>query len=543
MTSSGWTTSTAADEAAAGHDIGGRRRASGGGSMTDTAAATKAGAAGGWPVAGAVVALAVAAVIAVFHATAWSIVTIWNNSETFGHGFLIVPIVAGLIGYRRRVLARLQPRPWPWGLLGIVVAGMAWVVGDAGDISTIRHFAFAAMFPCIVLAVLGPGVARALVFPLAYLFFAVPFGAFLIQPLMILTADMTVGLVRASGVPVYREALQFSLPTGNWSVIEACSGISYLIASLALGVLYAHIMYRSIWRRLLFVAASIVVPIAANGLRAYMIVMIGHLSGMEYAVGVDHLLYGWVFFGIVIFLLFWIGSWWSEGRRLDGGIEARAAGWTPGAAPTALALASIAMVAVALAGVWPVYGAQVIRGGAGSAPELAAPVPGGEWRALASPMDAWRPNYGSPAAELEQYYARAGDVDEPVGLFVGYYQNQLETTEMLAWGHNLAPSSGSGWRRLGLREQAVDGLAAVKPAEAVLGRDRERRLAWRWYWVDGRWTDSERVTLARLFNRGDASAVVVVHAPFDHAPSEVRERLRDLSERILPQLEARLDGN
>jgi len=280
--------------------------------MTEEGAATAPDRTRSWPAAGIIVIGALAGVVAIFHDTAWSMVTIWSNSETFGHGFAIPPIVLGLIWFRRHVLARLQPRPWPWALVGIVLAGMAWVVGDAGDIETIRHFALAAMFPCIVLAVLGPAVTRALVFPLGYLFFAVPFGAFLIQPLMIVTADMTVGLVRASGVPVYREAMQFSLPTGNWSVVEACSGITYLIASLALGVLYAYIMYRSIWRRLLFVAVAIVVPIVANGLRAYMIVMIGHLSGMEHAVGVDHLLYGWVFFGVVIFLLFWIGARWRQ---------------------------------------------------------------------------------------------------------------------------------------------------------------------------------------------------------------------------------------
>jgi hypothetical protein len=56
----------------------------------------------------------------------------------------------------------------------------------------------------------------------------------------------------------------------------------------------------------------VVVPIVANWLRAYMIVMIGHTSGMELATGVDHLIYGWLFFGLVMFIMFWIGSYWRE---------------------------------------------------------------------------------------------------------------------------------------------------------------------------------------------------------------------------------------
>ena len=47
-------------------------------------------------------------------------------------------------------------------------------------------------------------------------------------------------------------------------------------------------------------------------MRAYAIVMIAHLSGMKLALGVDHFIYGWVFFGILIFLLMWLGAMWNE---------------------------------------------------------------------------------------------------------------------------------------------------------------------------------------------------------------------------------------
>ncbi len=44
------------------------------------------------------------------------------------------------------------------------------------------------------------------------------------------------------------------------------------------GCLFAYLSYRSPVRRVAFVAASLVVPIVANWLRAYMIVMLGHLT-------------------------------------------------------------------------------------------------------------------------------------------------------------------------------------------------------------------------------------------------------------------------
>jgi hypothetical protein len=57
---------------------------------------------------------------------------------------------------------------------------------------------------------------------------------------------------------------------------------------------------------------SIALPILANGLRAYAIVMIGHLSNMKLAVGVDHLIYGWIFFGVMLVIMFAIGILWAD---------------------------------------------------------------------------------------------------------------------------------------------------------------------------------------------------------------------------------------
>ena len=53
------------------------------------------------------------------------------------------------------------------------------------------------MIVLAVPAVLGVRVARALAFPLAFLFFAVPFGEFVLPLLMDWTANFTVGGVAA----------------------------------------------------------------------------------------------------------------------------------------------------------------------------------------------------------------------------------------------------------------------------------------------------------------------------------------------------------
>ena len=81
-------------------------------------------------------------------------------------------------------------------------------------------------------ALLGTEVARRIAFPLGFLFFAVPFGDFLTPWLVDRTADFTVVALRATGIPVFREGTEFVIPTGSWSVVQACSGIRYLMASV-----------------------------------------------------------------------------------------------------------------------------------------------------------------------------------------------------------------------------------------------------------------------------------------------------------------------
>ncbi len=258
------------------------------------------------------VVLILACVLALYWRTTLSMVAIWTRSETFAHGFVIIPIFCYLLWRKRDALNGLVPTPCWGALIGIVAAGFAWLVGELVNAASVSQFAMVAMVPFGVWAILGTRIATTLLIPLAFLFFAVPFGEFLVPMLMDWTAHFTVLALRATGVPVYQEGTFFTIPTGMWSVVEACSGLRYLIASLMVGCLYAYLSYRSPIRRAAFIGASLVVPIIANWLRAYMIVMLAYLSSNRLAVGVDHLIYGWVFFGLVMVLLLWIGSRWRE---------------------------------------------------------------------------------------------------------------------------------------------------------------------------------------------------------------------------------------
>jgi exosortase len=209
----------------------------------------------------------------------------------------------------------------------------------------------------LLMAALGWRLWWALSAALLYLLFLVPFGAFVTPQLQHFTASFIVGGLRVLGVPYDADAFSITIPEGTFYVAEACAGLRFLIASIAFGVLYAVTMFRSPGRRAAFIAVSCVVPVVANGVRGLGIVLLGHALGSAEAGAADHLIYGWIFFSIVIVLLALAGLPFRQA-------PAPSRPSVPGtaASPRRLLLACAPVVLVAIAG--PLC-ASVLAGGGG----------------------------------------------------------------------------------------------------------------------------------------------------------------------------------
>ncbi len=464
------------------------------------------------------------AVLWLYRDTALAMVAIWARSETFAHAYAVPPLVAWLVWRQRRALAEAGARPQGRWLLPLLAMGVLWLLGELAAANAAAQFAFTALLVLAAVALIGSTAARTILFPLGFLFFAVPVGEFMMPQLMVWTADFTVQALRLSGVPVYREGLQFVIPSGHWSVVEACSGVRYLIASFMVGVLFAYLNYRSPWRRWAFAAVAVVVPVAANWVRAYLIVMLGHHSGNTLAVGADHLIYGWAFFALVIVSMFLIGARWSQapeavpaGPMLPNAGSARTrehATWRRTAATTAAVLALVALPHLVLS--------AIQRGEVGAQPVLQAPAalaPG--WQRVDSPTVAWKPAFQNPAAELQARYAGASG---EVGLYIGYYRQQTYARKLVSSDNVLVPSRDPVWAQVAEGRRAVADSAgrsvtwrsarlnsALAADPAVPQRLRVRQL----YWVNGHLTASDSQAkvlgaLYRLLGRGDDAAVIVL---------------------------------
>lgn len=472
----------------------------------------------GWRSALPALLLCLAWILFWYRDTAIAMVTIWTQSGTFAHAFLVPPISLWLIWRQRHALATLSPRASFPVLILLALAGFIWLLGDLAAVNAVTQLALVSLLVLAVPAVLGMRVAAAMTFPLAFLFFAVPIGEFVMPQLMEWTADFTVRALTLTGIPVYREGLQFIIPSGAWSIVRACSGVRYLIASVVVGTLYAYLSYRSPRKRLIFIGVSFIVPIIANWVRAYLIVMIGHLSGNRLAVGVDHLIYGWIFFGIVMVILYMIGSRWADNPDPN---ELPSGRYEPTGVPASRRNPWLAAAAVAVITVLPQTWNWVINQPdlAGS-PTLLMPAIEGWQPGSPSAID-WRPTFTGPSAELRSVLHQG---DREVGIFIGYYRQQTYERKLITSDNVLVMPANSEWAQVasGSREIAFAGRPLEVRTAELRGSDGQRLMTWQWYWINGRLTSSDYVgkaytALARLLGQGDDSAVVVLFAPKEGA--------------------------
>jgi len=421
----------------------------------------------------------------------------WWNSSTYNHVLLVPAIVAWLVHQRARELLRLEPEGW-WP--GLVLAGMAlflWMLGVFGGLATARQLGVVLLLIATVLALLGPRVGAGLMFPLGYLLFLVPFGDELVPALQMLTAAITIGLVHLSGVRAVIDGVFIDTPAGLFEVAEACSGVKFLIAMIAFGVLVANACFISRRRRAIFLAVCIVVPILANGVRAWATIFAAQYFGVEAATGFDHIVYGWFFFAAVLAVVL-AAAWRHFDRPVDDAIIAadrlqaspllaRASRMRLSGGALVAGLATISLLALA----WT-----------RAAESLSAELPGriflpevpGWQRVDYRPRVWWEPRAtGADHRLLGRYADRSG---REVDVFFALYSAQSDGREAGGFGEGALPTEGD-WAWLAPGPPAPDAAS-----ERLLAEGRFERLAQTSYRTGGLVTGSNaRLKLANMLDR------------------------------------------
>ena len=446
----------------------------------------------------------------------------WWDSSTYNHILLIPPILLWLATQRSAETARLVPTAWWPGLVVVGGAMLLWVLGDFSGLNLARQLAVVVMLQGAALALLGPRVAAAQLFPLGYMLTLVPFGDELIPFLQTITAKLTMMLLALTQVPATIDGVFITTRFGYFEVAEACSGVKFLIAMVAYGALVCNVWFQSWPRRAAFMALSLVVPVLANGVRAWGTIFIAGKRGIAFAESFDHVFYGWVFFAVVMGLVM-AGGWRFFDRAIDAplinGAKIEASPFLARlermTIPSAKALGAIA--ALALTGlVWTAAANRI----AAPMPDLIVlpTVPG--WHlAEGAPAAEWNPLHTGADHRLKGRYADGqGHVVE---MSFALYAKQGDGKEAGSFGEGAQPL-GSHWAW----EETGPAFANAK-SDVIQAPGPVHRLTVTWLRSDDLLTGSNtKLKLAnmrdRLLLRARPTMTLILSAEAGHgsAPDE-----------------------
>jgi exosortase len=151
------------------------------------------------------------------------------------------------------------------------------------------------------------------VFPLCFLFWLVPIPQVLLDPIVRLlqqgsaaSADLIFAI---AGVPVVREGTIITIPGLVLEVARECSSIRSSLMLVVTTMVLAQMLLRSPWRKALVIAVAVPLSVVKNGLRIFVLGMLGTRVDPSYLTGRLHHEGGIIYFLIAlgaVFLCLWI---------------------------------------------------------------------------------------------------------------------------------------------------------------------------------------------------------------------------------------------
>lgn len=445
------------------------------------------------------------------------------------YGLVILGVASWLL-WRARARLAAAPRAPDWRALWLLVpVCLAGMLAFVLDIRIVQYAVFVVGLAALVWAVLGQGVLRWAVGPIAFLLLAVPFWNYLGSVLQAMTVHATALALEITGTPVFVDQTYLYTPHGTLLVLGRCSGVQFFQAGATLGAFYAYLASSRVRTRLLVIADFVICAIVGNWIRVYALVFMPTLTGQQ------HFVFGWALFGSMLIPAFWLATRLlrTAGRsRQESPANSHSRQTMAPAAATAVqsSLANtltVAAVALVLLGAGPALGAAVrVAPERVSLQPMSAQVP---WSGPLRPPEGWKPVFGQFDAEaMAAYHAH----DREVVGYWAYYVAQRRGSEVINTVNTVYDPAH--WRPRGGYEGtdyssvALEGDAPLAVIETRLENLHERteRLVWHWYRVGGRdvaypWQAKYAQLLGLLQGRRDAMVVVLstdgrdVHAARD----------------------------
>lgn len=235
----------------------------------------------------------------------------WATDERYSHGWLILPISAGLLWLRKGQLAAV-PRSGSWFGVLLIIAGLcahalAWFL----RFPHVGMWSFVAVVTGVVFVLYGSAMWRLVRFPVLFLLFAGTWPNRLIEPVNLkiqsLSAVGAAHVMAFIGYDVMREGNRIEIPGHIVEVADICSGYKKTVALVAFAFLYGFVMRTTNFRRAVLVLSAIPIAVAANVLRVAGLIAVTSAWG-DKGLHKAHDPAEMIALGIAFVLFIWLGK-------------------------------------------------------------------------------------------------------------------------------------------------------------------------------------------------------------------------------------------
>jgi exosortase D (VPLPA-CTERM-specific) len=260
-----------------------------------------------------------------YSALVWMIFHDWAKEDN-SHCYLIPFVVLYLLWEKRSALRSCPSVPsWKGAVPLLFGLGLFWVGEFGGEFFTLYLSLWLVVVGLIWLHN-GWRKLREMGFALFMMLTMFPFPNFIntkiLVNLRIISSDLGVKMLHLCGITAYREGNVIELAFTKLQVVDACSGLRFVLSLGILSLLMAYLFRGSLWKKAILFLSSLPLAIFSNSIRIAVTGILYNLWGASVAEGFFHGFSGWLIFMVtvpVLLLEMWILS--KTGGKTGSAIE------------------------------------------------------------------------------------------------------------------------------------------------------------------------------------------------------------------------------
>lgn len=497
----------------------------------------------GWSLATALMIFVLLWVMVLYQQTVFYLGGKWNELSlgNYAHGYLVLAISIYLIIYNRKKLAQLNPCPSYAVLPLVFLMVILWLAAVLIDVEMMQTVGLLGVVFTVTWAMFGHQVMKVLAFPILFIVFAIPVWFPLSPLLQNITADVVFWFMRVIEVPAFRQENLISIPSGVFSIEEACSGLRYFLAALTLGSLFAYLNYKSLPARIAVVLVAAGAAVLANIIRVIIVVYLGYTTEMQHPWVNDHLMMGWYLFGALMAVLLVIDAGlYRYGLAKQDAVEENsvaAAGAKHLCSKRQWQYFTIAGLCVTTVSIGPVVVSQQNNQQQMSGTEMSDILPARieGWSDPITSKNDWMPQYYGAISKKYDYLVNGKNIT----LFIAYYPFQKQGAEMINDLNSI--SNKKIWATTYSHSRARNLYEHDVMEQVVINSRHDRLLIWYWYNLGGQITvnkyEAKILQLAGMLLGQAQAYMVAVAVPVD----DDIEQSRELMQKLVNDLKAPLE--